>query len=75
MPNYNNAEYYIDTISGRVEQLLKERFILRKELARRSDGNMAQDEAFVQAFMSGTVINAVSSERVRRLSFMLRVSA
>lgn len=73
MPNYNNAEYYIDTISRRVEQLLKERFILRKEIAHSSDGNLAQNSAFLEAFMRTIIINDVNSDKFDRVAFMLRV--
>ena len=70
----NDAEYYIEVISGRIDQLLRDRSNMRKELMRRSAGNIAQNEAYIQAFMSRTVINAACSARLERLSLMLRVS-
>ena len=75
MANYNNADYYTDIISGRVEQLLKERFLLRKELAAMSDGNREQDNSFVEAFMSRVAINEVRSMKSARLAYLLRVIA
>ena len=45
--NLNDAEYFADTIMSRVEQMLNEREILRRELSRKSDGTLEQDKAFV----------------------------
>ncbi|MBR1658571.1 MAG: hypothetical protein IJ697_08940 [Synergistaceae bacterium] len=71
--NLNDAEYFADTIMRRVEQLLNERDILRRELARKSDGALEHDKAFVRAFQNNAVDNAAASEKIARLERMLSI--
>lgn len=67
----NDAEYFADTIMSRVEQLLNERDILRRELSRKSDGTLEHDKAFVRAFQNSVIDNASASEKIARLEHML----
>ncbi len=71
--NLNDAEYFADTIMSRVEQLLNERDILRRELARKSDGTLEHDKAFVKAYQNNAADNAAASERIARLEHMLLI--
>ncbi len=69
--NLNDAEYFADTIFSRVEQLISERNILRRELARKSDGTLEHDKAFVKAFQDNVINNSAASEKIARLEHML----
>ena len=69
--NLNDAEYFADTIMNRVEQLLNERNVLRRELSRKSDGTLEHDKAFVRAFQNSVADNASASEKIARLEHML----
>ena len=71
--NLNDAEYFADTIMRRVEQLLNERDILRRELARKSDGTLEHDLDFVRAFQNSIIDNAASSEKIARLEHVLMI--
>ena len=71
--NLNNAEYFADTIMTRVEQLLNERSIIRRELARKSNGTLEHDRAFVRAFQNNAIDNAAASEKIARLEHMLMI--
>ncbi|MBQ3347167.1 MAG: hypothetical protein IJG51_01815 [Synergistaceae bacterium] len=71
--NLNDAEYFADTIMSRVEQLINERDILRRELARKSDGTLEHDRAFVRAYQNNVVDNAAASEKIARLEHMLMI--
>ena len=71
--NLNDAEYFADTIMSRVEQLLNERDILRRELSRKSDGTLEQDKAFVMSYQDNVVDNAAASEKIARLEHMLLI--
>lgn len=66
-----DAENFADTIMNRVEQLLNERNIIRRELARKSDGTLEHDRAFVRAFQNNAIDNAAASEKIARLEHML----
>lgn len=71
--NLNDAEYFADTIMSRVEQLLNERDILRRELSRKSDGTLEQDKSFVRAYQNNVIDNASASEKITRLEHMLLI--
>ncbi len=71
--NLNDAEYFADTILSRVQQLINERNILRRELARKSDGTLEHDKAFVHAYQNNIIDNAMSDEKIARLEHMLSV--
>mgnify|MGYP006916168035 CR=1 FL=1 len=67
----NDAEYFADTISKRVEQLLTERDTLKNELSRRSDGFLEHNKAFVRSFQENIISNSISSERIAKLERIL----
>ena len=69
--NLNDAEYFADTIMSRVEQLLNERDILRRELSRKSDGTLEQDKSFVRAYQNNIIDNAAAADKITRLEHML----
>ena len=71
--NLNDAEYFADTIMSRVEQLITERDILRRELDRKSDGTLEHDKAFVRAFQNNVADNSAASEKIARLEHMLLI--
>ena len=71
--NLKGAEYLADTISHKLDQLLSERIFLRKELARKSDGSLEQEKAFVQSYRNAIIDNCCAAERASRLEHMLRV--
>ena len=71
--NLNDAEYFADTIMNRVEQLLNERDILRRELARKTDGTLEHDRAFVRAYQNSVIDSAAASEKIARLEYMLSI--
>ena len=67
----NDAEYFADTISKRIEQLLTERDTLKNELSRRSDGFLEHNKAFVRSFQENIISNSISSERIAKLERIL----
>ena len=69
----NDAEYFIDTISKRVEQLINERNTLRLELSRRSNGNLEHNKAFVCAFQESIISSAAADERIAKLEHILMI--
>ena len=69
--NLNDVEYFADTISKRVEQLISERNNLRLELSRSSKGNLANNKEFVRAFQENIISNYIASERIERLEHIL----
>ena len=72
--NFNDAEYFADTISKRVEHLINERNILRQELSRRSNGNLEQNKDFVRTFQESIISSAAASERIARLEYILALN-
>ena len=72
--NLNDADYFADTISRRVEQLINERNILRQELSRRSNGNLEQNKDFVRTFQESIISSAAASERIARLEYILALN-
>ena len=52
-----DAEYFADTISKRVEQLINERDILKRELSRNSDGSLEYNKEFVRNFQENIILN------------------
>ncbi|MDY6400626.1 MAG: hypothetical protein SPL10_06900 [Synergistales bacterium] len=69
--NLNDAEYFADTISKRIGQLIDERNILRRELSRNSSGNLEQSKEFVRLFQENIISNAASAEKFERLEHIL----
>lgn len=69
--NLNDAEYFADTISQRIGQLIDERDILRRELSRNSNGNLTHNKEFVRAFQENIISNAASNEKIERLEHIL----
>lgn len=69
--NFNNAEYFADTISTRIDQLLNERKILRRELARKSDGTLEHEKSFVRAYQDNIINNAMNADKAARLEHIL----
>ena len=67
----NDAEYFAETISKRVEQLLSERDTLKIEISRRSDGNLEHNKAFVRSFQENIISNSIASERIAKLERIL----
>ena len=68
-----NVEYFADTIMNRVEQLINERNTLRRELARKSDGTLERDKAFVRAYQDSVTDNSAASEKIARLEHLLMI--
>ena len=71
--NLNDPEYFADTILSRVQQLINERNILKRELARKSDGTLEHDKAFVNAYQNNIINNALADEKISRLEHMLLI--
>ena len=71
--NLTDAEYFADTILSRVNQLINERNILRRELARKSDGTLEHDKAFVRAYQNNIIDNALAEDKIARLEHMLLI--
>ena len=71
MANLKEAEYLAETLMHKLEQLMKERAMMRKELARRSDSSLEQEKAFVGAFRDAIMDAGVNASRVYRLEHML----
>ncbi len=71
--NLNNAEYFADTISNRIDQLLNERKILRRELSRKSDGNLEHEKSFVRAYQDNIINTAMNADKSARLEHMLAI--
>lgn len=69
--NLNDAEYFADTISNRIDQLLNERKILRRELSRKTDGTLEHEKSFVRAYQDNIINNAMNDDRTSRLEHML----
>ena len=69
--NLNDADYFADTISRRVEQLINERNNLRYELSRNSDGNLEHNKAFVREFQENITSNDIAAEKITRLEHIL----
>lgn len=70
----NDIEYLADTLSQRVEQLLKERNTLRQELARKSDGNLEHNKAFIKAYQDGIISNSIANEKISKLEYLLTLN-
>lgn len=71
--NLNDAEYFADTISNRIDQLLNERKILRRELSRKTDGTLEHEKSFVRAYQDNIINNAMNDERTSRLEHILAI--
>ena len=69
--NLNDAEYFADTISKRVEQILIERDNLKRELSKRSDGFLEHNKAFVRSFQENIISSQIYSERIAKLERIL----
>ena len=69
--NLNDAEYFADTISTRIDQLLNERKNLRRELSRKSDGTLEHAKSFVRAYQDNIINNAMNSDKTARLEHIL----
>ena len=69
--NLNDAEYFADTISKRVDQMINERDMLRRELDRRRKGTLDNEKAFIKAYQDNLIDNAMSSEKITKLERIL----
>ncbi|MBQ4469753.1 MAG: hypothetical protein IJR35_03790 [Synergistaceae bacterium] len=67
----NEIEFYADAISERLDNLLRERSILRRELARKTDGTLEREKEFVRMYQENIVNYALYSEKVARLEHIL----
>ena len=67
----NDLDFYANALSERIDNLLKERNILRRELARKSDGTIERDKEFVRSCQDNIIINAIYSDRIARLEHIL----
>ena len=67
----NEIDFYAESLLERVDQLLKERSVLRRELARNSDGTIERDKEFVRLYQDNIINSAMYSERVTRLEHIL----
>ena len=71
MANLKETEYLADTITHKVEQLMKERIMLRAELERRSSRSLEGEKALAAAFRASIIDGALNAARVDRLEHML----
>ena len=69
--NLNDAEYFADKILQRVDQLINERNILKRELSRRSSGSLEQEKDFVRTYQDNIINAASASDKITRLEHML----
>ncbi|MBR1485944.1 MAG: hypothetical protein IJ597_01640 [Synergistaceae bacterium] len=69
--NLNDAEYFADTISKRVDILLNERDVLRREISRHTNGNLENNKAFVRIFQENILISAMNEQRITKLERIL----
>ena len=69
--NLNDAEYFADTIAKRVEQMINERDMLRKELDRRRKGTLDHEKAFIKAYQDNIIDAALSAEKIMKLERIL----
>lgn len=69
--NLNDAEYFADTIAKRVEQMINERDMLRRELDRRRKGTLDNEKAFIKAYQDNIIDNAMSLEKITKLERIL----
>lgn len=67
----NDIDFYADALSERVEQLLKERYILRRELSRKSDGTIERDKEFLSVYQENIINNAIYSDKIAKLEHIL----
>ena len=69
----SDAEYFADTISKRVEQLINERNNLRLDLSKNSNGSLEHNRAFIRAFQENIISNAIFSEKITKLEHILTI--
>ena len=69
--NLNDAEYFADTISKRVDSLLNERDALRREISRNTSGNLENNKSFVRCFQENILVNAMNEQRITKLERIL----
>jgi len=69
--NLNDAEYFADTISKRVDSLLNERDVLRREISRHTSGNLENNKAFVRCFQENILAGAMNEQRITKLERIL----
>jgi len=67
----NDAEYFADTISKRVDMLLAENDNLKHEILRRSDRFLENNNAFVRSFQENIISSAIFSDRIEKLERIL----
>lgn len=67
----NEIDFYADALSERVENLLRERAVLRRELARKSDGTLEREKEFVRLYQENIVNDALYSDKIAKLEHIL----
>ena len=67
----NEIDFYADALSERVENLLRERAVLRRELARKSDGTLEREKEFVRLYQENVVNDALYSDKIAKLEHIL----
>lgn len=67
----NDIDFYADALSERVEHLLKERNILRRELSRQSDWTIERDKEFLMVYQENIINNAIYNDRIAKLEHIL----
>ena len=70
----NEIDFYADAISERIENLLKERSILRRELSRKTDGTLEREKEFVRSYQENIINSALYSDRITRLEHILLIN-
>ena len=69
----DDIEYSVSTLSQRVEQLVNERNVLRRELAKNSDGNLEHNKVFIQAYQDNIITRTSAAEKIYRLEYLLQL--
>ena len=70
----NEIDFYADALSERIENLLKERNILRRELSRKTDGTLEREKEFVRSYQENIINTALYSDRIARLEHILLIN-
>ncbi|MBQ6773482.1 MAG: hypothetical protein IJP48_05380 [Synergistaceae bacterium] len=69
----NEIDFYADALSERIENLLRERNILRRELSRKTDGTLERDKEFVRLYQENIINNALYDDSITRLEHILLI--
>ena len=71
--NLKQAEFLADTLAHKIDNLLTERNNLRSELARKSNGSLDCDKAFVQACKHAAIDRTYAEMKASKLEHLLLI--